>query len=365
MEENSSQKVRAWTLRLIEEYRQISYRYRLKLKRPVIAVDDIPGKWGLYDNETRTLTLSRKLIENYPWPMVLEVFKHEICHQIVFEEKKSDELHGPLFREAAKRLALSPWAVRAESELEVPLRDLAETPLTQEEERLSVRVEKLLSLANSSNEHEAAAAMQKVQELYAKYNFDQIAGKTSSPMRYFILNLKKKRVERYQSAIASLLSDHFFVDIIHASLYDQNDCTEYKVLEILGRQENVSMAEYVFHFMENQLKSLWTAYKTEHAAGRRSKTSFYLGVIAGFREKLEESGKAIDEKYEATGFALVKVKDTALKNYVSERYPKLTQVHHSRRFHDSDSYSVGRSRGKELTLRKGIHERKHSQLKLR
>ncbi len=349
-------KKRLWTLQLIQEYQHICYSFRLKLKKPVIAVESLSGKWGCYDNETRTLTISERLIENYPWTVVLEVFKHEICHQIVFETHKSEEIHGPLFRQTAKQLGLSAWAMRAESEIESPLADLIDSKMSPEEERLSGRVEKLLSLATSANEHEATAAMQKVQELYAKYNFDKVQNASTNKMNYIVVNLKRKRVERYQSSIASLLSDHFFVDIIHTTIYDSVDCEDYKALEILGSRENVQMAEYVFHFLENQLKLLWKEYSSEVNKGRRAKTSFYLGVISGFREKLEKSTKKINTEYEKAGVSLVALKDGELKNYVSERYPRLKRVYHGRRYHDSDSYSVGKDKGKNLNLHKAVHK---------
>lgn len=348
-------KTRSWTLQLIQEYLHICFTYRLKLKKPVIAVEPLPGKWGCFDQETRTLKISQRLIENYAWPVVLEVFKHEICHQIVFEVHKSDEIHGPLFKETAKKLGLSAWATRAESEIDSPLSDLMNVKQTAEETRLSERVEKLLSLATSANEHEASAAMQKVQELYAKYNFDKIQNATANKMHYQVLNLKRKRVERYQSSIASLLSDHFFVELIHSSVYDQTDCEEYKSLEILGTRENVLMAEYVFHFLENQLKLLWKEYSAREKKGRRSKTSFYLGVISGFREKLEESAQKINTEYKKTGVSLVAVKDAELKAYVSSRYPRLSRIYHGNRHHDSDSYSVGKDKGKSLNLHRAVH----------
>ena len=246
-----SELIRVWSRRLSREYDHIIFTYRLKLKRPLIRVDNLVGRWGVYDPETRTLSLAEGLLRNYGWDVVLEIFKHEIAHQIVFDLFGSDQAHGPLFHRACEMLGMAGWAKKAETELESQLPQGEEIPLQPEDERLLRRVEKLLALAGSSNEHEAIAAMTKVRELQSKYQIECLSAKRPSDYLCLTLKLKRKRVERYQSVIASLLNDHFFVEVIHSSLYDAADCCEYKTLELLGLRHNVKMAEYVFYYLSN------------------------------------------------------------------------------------------------------------------
>ena len=49
--------------------------------------------------------------------------------------------------------------------------------LSQEDEKLLRRAEKLLALAESDNENEALVAMERVQELYTKHNLKKIQKK--------------------------------------------------------------------------------------------------------------------------------------------------------------------------------------------
>ncbi|NBX77048.1 MAG: DUF2786 domain-containing protein [Proteobacteria bacterium] len=343
------QKIRLWTHRLIEEYRHIQFTYNLKTKIPVIQIENTSVRWGAWDSVTRTLSISQRLIEMYPWETVLEIFKHEIAHQLITDEGQEQTIHGPAFKAACERLGVASWACRAETK-EIPKESpLRAGEISSEEKRLLERAEKLLSLATSDNEHEALLAMQRVQELYAKYNLKRIQEKKEAHWGYLLLKLKKKRIERYQSVIASILNEHFFVEVIHTSLYDPESCSDFKVLELLGTRENVLMAEYVFYFLENQLAGLWKAYQPNKSLGIATRNSFYLGVLEGFREKLNKLELPTDNSV-----SLILRQDEGLRNLVKGRYPKLNRLRGSRRLHDNQAYSAGKREGRSLVIRKGI-----------
>jgi len=341
----------------MEEYRHIQFTYNLRLKMPIIQIDNHPSRWGAWDPGTRTLSLSQRLIANHSWETVLEIFKHEIAHQLVTDEMRAESIHGPAFKLACERLGVAPWARKAETN-QLPLENtLSTAQISSEEQRLLERAEKLLSLATSDNEHEAVLAMQKVQELYAKYNLKRLQEKKEAHWGYLILKLKKKRIERYQSVIASILNDHFFVEIIHTSLFDSETCTEFKTLELLGTRENVLMAEYVFHFLEQQLKGLWKAYGPNRRLGVASRNSFFLGVLEGFREKLKLSESQITAKMEqemTPSVSLVLAQDPELNNLVKSRYPKLNRLRGGQRLHDQQAFHAGKKEGRTLVIRKGI-----------
>jgi len=351
------QKIRLWSQRLIEEYRQLQFTYNLKIRIPVIRIESSSSRWGNWDPETRTLSIAQRLIENQPWEIVLEIFKHEIAHQIVTELSQDKDIHGPAFKAACQRIGVAEWASKAETNL-LPLGSvLRVTDTSPTEKRLLERAEKLLSLATSDNEHEALLAMQKVQELYSKYNLERIQKQEGGSWGYLLLKLKKKRVERYQSVIASLLNDHFFVEVIHTSIYDAEACEEFKALELIGTRENVLMAEYVFWFLMNQLQGLWESYRKGQNLSVASRNSYFLGVLSGFREKLEASAKAITHTLMPEGtssLALTLREDAGLQSYLSVRYPKLNRLKGSRRLHDNQAFSAGQKEGRSLVLHKGL-----------
>lgn len=364
--ENDSFLRSLWLDRLQKEYESIQYYYRVRLTPPLLDIAPLKSRWGTWDPLARTITLSSELIQNFSWDIVLEVFKHEIAHQMASELYGSDESHGSAFKESCTRLGMAEWACRAETDF-ADLAAISRTSvLSGPEERLFSRVEKLLALATSSNEYEALLAMQKVQELYAKYQLDRIESKKAAQFVTRSFSFKKKRIERYQYMACSLLSDHFFVRVIFTSTYDATDCCEYKAFEILGTQESVRMAEYVYFFLQQQLASLWESYRSHPVRKkRRAKNSFYMGVLSGFRKKLEKEAQEREvPTSHRNSMSLLVIEDKQLEAYVSYRFPRLTSVKRGSHLRDSASYEAGVEAGSRLILRKGIEERQGNAGKL-
>jgi predicted SprT family Zn-dependent metalloprotease len=351
--------IRLWTERLYQEYEQILFRHRVRMSRPAIRVLDADSFWGQWNPTTRTITLSERLIEQHSWDTVLEILKHEMAHQVVHEVYGYRELHGPHFRRACEVLGVAEWAQTATGEIPKDLPNWREQKLPEEENRLLKRVEKLLALAASTNEHEAALAMERVRQLYAKHNIDRIAAKRSSKMAYCVITRKKKRTESFESLIFSILNEHFFVRSIHTTLFDAKTCDEYKAVELLGTQENVVIAEYVYHFLWNTLHDLWGNYqKTAPRRNVRAKRSYMLGVLAGFRDKLsiDPTGQTSQNQHSPLeSKALIAMGELELKEFVGYRYPKLSMRSWSTGHADRSHFEAGKAEGAHLNIRKGIH----------
>lgn len=351
---HSGDMIRAWTEKLYQEYDNVLFHYRVKLKPPVIRVAELTGSHGLWSAMTRTLTISKLLIEAYPWDVVIEVLKHEMAHQIVTELYKGGPFHDATFKRACAALGVADWAASATGELPREIPQWKHRALSEEEEKLLKRVEKLLSLAESSNEHEAALAMQRVQHLYAKYNLDRIEDRRTSSHVYLIIDRKTRRVEAAESMIYSILADHFFVRVIYSTLYDAKDLCDYKVAELMGTPENVAMAEYVFHFLWNKVQAFWRDYAKRTGKGAASRRSYMLGVMSGFREKLRQADQAPTAGATAETRALIKAADRELEEFVSFRHPKLTQRRWGGGRGDQGSFNAGVKDGGTITIHRGI-----------
>ena len=351
---------RIWTEQLYREYDEITYQYRLSLNPPFIRIDEARSRWGAWDPATRTLTISAALIELYPWDVVIEILKHEMAHQWVSDRLGGDHTHGADFRQACQLLGVADWAARASGELPDKIPHWKDRSLSRDEERLMNRVEKLLSLAESTNEHEALLAMEKVQEIYTRYNINRIRDRNKSELVYLIFNRKKKRIEATESTIFSILNEHFFVRCIFSSLYDAQDLCEYRVVEVMGSRENVLMAEYVYHFLWDRINVLWQTFRSTRGKDGRAKRSYQLGVLYGFRDKLqhnkskkfEESGAG--RQGEAADRALLKLDDAKLHEYVQQRFPKLVSRGWRSGYGDGDAYDAGVAAGQRLNLHRGV-----------
>src|SRR5690349_11084953 len=70
-----------------------------RLRRPVLALHDGPGRLGQWSGERRQLSLSRALVWEQPWGVVREVLRHEVAHQFVDQilQAHDESAHGPAF----------------------------------------------------------------------------------------------------------------------------------------------------------------------------------------------------------------------------------------------------------------------------
>jgi predicted SprT family Zn-dependent metalloprotease len=357
--EEKQQKIRHWTERLYQDYDHILFTYSIRMSRPQIRVQEVDSMWGQWNPTTRTITLSQKLIEMHSWDVVLEILKHEMAHQMVLEVLGYHEQHGPHFRRACTALGVADWAQTATGEIPKEIPHWKDHPRSPEEDRLIKRVEKLLALAESTNEHEAAIAMERVREIYARHNIDRVAKQNPSSMIHCVITRRKKKTESCESLIFSILNEHFFVRSIHTSIFDAEACEEYKAVELLGTRENVVIAEYVYHFLWNTLQDLWKAYqKNSKKKDARAKRSYMLGVLSGFRDKLNKGTKTNTTHPDRTPtecYALIAQGHAELSQFVGYRYPKLSKRSWSAGHAERSSFEAGKAEGANLNLRRGLH----------
>lgn len=86
--------------RLVAEWDAINGTYvRDVLRWPVFRLSDTRAQLGQWNADVRGLEISRPLVLEHPWSVVLEVLKHEVAHQFVDEVMRVDEPpHGPTFQ---------------------------------------------------------------------------------------------------------------------------------------------------------------------------------------------------------------------------------------------------------------------------
>lgn len=368
----SSELEKSWVLQLYKEWQELFRYYRLPpLPTPLITLHAGRQRYGFYDAMERRLSLSVGLIRDFSWDVVLEVFKHEVAHILALTlDGEEERAHGPAFQKACSRLGVAPWARHAYIEVDPNTAVQEHRQLTQEQERWLRRVEKLLSLAGSSESHEASLAMEKARQLCTRHQLENLLQGQRARYTYILIEHGKKLIPAHQAAISSLLCTHFYVDCVTRSQFDARTGESYKVLEILGSQENVQMAEYVYWFLWNQLPLLWTRHEKEkekkphelRPKKRTSQRSFYLGVLNGFHEKLSRQKQSLHELSQSWGLVLSRQKSleleqqvrSELRQFVRERYPHLYRGSGSRQGLVYSDYAKGQEKGKELNLHRGL-----------
>ncbi len=326
--------------------------FRKKMRPPFFSLRDLNGRWGTWFKERREISLSRNLVLNYSWASVREVLSHEMAHQMAEEVLGAhhETPHGPIFQEACYLLRANPKA----SENYQPLDDRIFREPSGGEDRILMRVKKLLALAESSNRHEAEAAMAKAQDLISKYNLDLL--QTEKERDYVSLLVGKPALRHFVEdyALANLLQDFYFVRGLWVPAYVLEKARLGRVLEISGTIPNVRIAHYVHDSVRRFIAAEWREYNSAGAMNRYRLSDFAQGIIEGFRSKLALN--EVDGRKSRESSGLIKKEDPLLQEYLDYRYPRTAAIKTGGGQQDAGVRKDGRRIGKELVISKGIME---------
>ncbi|MBM9616536.1 DUF2786 domain-containing protein [Desulfobulbus rhabdoformis] len=358
----------AWLSQLIREHQNICYQYRLELREPVFRISRSRRQLGSWSAKERLLTLSHFLIVEHPWALTIQVLKHEMAHQLCSECFGVNEAgHGELFRRACHQLGLDESFQRAGADLSAHFSEhQALRGATAPGRRIIEKVRKLLALGDSDNEHEAALAMQRACELLERHQLDLGSLAQEQQLIHRSINTGKQKLPAHRKVICTLLGDHFGVRVICGSTYLPGQDCVVKTIELLGPEENVAIAEHCYHFLENRLEMLWQQNRHRFAGGGlRARNSYFLGILAGFRQQLEEQRR--QEVFAATaepssGLLPVEQAEQRLEDFVGWRFPRLCRRKARPRQMHGAAYQQAVTTGRKLQLRRPVEASQEAKL---
>ncbi len=313
-----------------------------RLSAPSLEWMDNQGQWGAWHGGERVLRLSTRLVSR-PWGQLTEVLKHEMAHQFVEEvegHEPGEGPHGPTFRRVCRERGIDEGAAG----------DPEDDPTGTDPKRHATlrRIEHLLALAQSDNQHEAETAMATARRLMLKYNLEEASMGAPSVYTYRHLGKPTGRRMAWQRRLGNILSDYFFVDVIIVPVYRPLEKKRGSVLEAIGTRENLEIAAYAHDFLERTAVALWKRHKKEaKLTADRDKQSYLYGVMSGFSDKLERESK----KHAAEG--IIWLGDPDLARYFRARHPHVRNVSGRTRF-QSDAFSAGRDAGGRIVLHRGV-----------
>jgi hypothetical protein len=313
-----------------------------RMRRPVLALDDAGGRLGRWDGERRTLGLSRALVLEQSWATVREVLKHEIAHQFVEEVLgvRDQSAHGPAFASICERFGID----RSASGLPV----VSDNPRTEPGEPVLRRIARLLALAGSPNLHEAEAAMRQAHRLMLKYNIDAVTSAAIRGYGFRHLGAPLPRIDAARQILAGILGDHFFVEVIWVPSYDPRTGREGRVLEACGSPANLEVAAWVHDYLLETGLRLWREHQQqERIRGDRDRRRFLLGVMMGFRTRLEEQTATSQQE------GLIWQGDPELADYLRRRYPRRSSGGRIG-YEKNAAYQKGHQAGQNIVLRRAV-----------
>jgi len=356
---------RKWLYQLQAEFKLVCSWYKISLAVPAFRISDSQRTLGSWNPDTRTISISSVLISEYSWDAVVSILKHEMAHQYVHEflGRGMEQPHGPAFFETCEKLGvLHPFNTATGDSPKIFTAANQHGSDPEYNNRVN-KVRKMLSLAGSANKYEAAAAMSKANSFIRKYNLARLDKAEPSQYSYEIKNTGKKRLNIILRRIASLLMDYFYVDIVYSELFNAEKAEFHKTIELLGSKENVAFASHVYDFLGQRVEFLWKNYKKASRVPGKLRKTYMLGLLQGFREKLEKeekkqskSGRIFLERGNyKTISSLVIAKDPGLSRFITKRFPRLRKVQYGAPgIYCSNTYSAGKTEGGKITIHKAV-----------
>jgi hypothetical protein len=295
---------------------------------------------GYFDSDFFELGFHEQLMHSSK-KLLNDIIRHELGHYMTFiEYGEGVQSHGTEFRSTCRNLGWGEEVYKATTCLD----DGASSP-DEGESAILRKVQKLMSLAASNNEHEAEQAMIKSQQLLLKHNID--FNYVDEEKVFLKRILKQKRENAKMRSIARIL-ETFFVNIVYSR------CAGFVCLEIVGSAVNIEIAEYVAAFLERELEILWDISKQKYSSlkGPVAKNSFFLGIAKGYCNKIN----SLKKEYPGDTANALMVIEKKLIDAKAMIYSRLRSTSSNGRF-CRESSSLGEQVGKNLTINPAVNSR--------
>jgi uncharacterized protein DUF2786 len=220
----------------------------------------------------------------------------------------------------------------------------------EDNNRIIEKIRKLLALANSSNEHEAALAASHAQRLLSAHNL---------AMADIESEQKPQSADKVEASVSKTLPK--WVRHLSAGVCTAFDCQGLHhpatgKLTFIGVGVDVQVAAYTFAYLDKTIRRLCSHYMKHHANENiptrhreLMRQSYYLGAVSTINLTLREQ-KA---QTPITPGALVPIKEGLIKKAMSDIGPTRT-VRSRRSYIDSHAYTKGQEDGQQVGIHKGI-----------
>jgi hypothetical protein len=181
------------------------------------------------------------------------------------------------------------------------------------ENKVIERIQKLLSLSESSNENEAKLAMLKAQELLAKHKLSMQEVKNiklyNSKIKDHVSNVSFTKA-KWKGRLANIIANNF-------GCYNYFKTRRVNTITFYGREEDVIVCNIVLQYaidcIEANTKKIQYAYSRNGYSTKGVANDYAIGFIDGLNKNFEEQKKANQE------WGLVLVKDKEVVEAYSQK----------------------------------------------
>ncbi len=214
------------------------------------------------------------------------------------------------------------------------------------------KIQKLLALANSSNEHEAALAAAHAQRLLSEHNLAMadVEAKQQRPQSADkVVTTVAKTLPKWVRNLSAGVCTAFDCQAIHHPAQGK--------MTFIGVGADVQVASYTFSYLDRTIRKLCSSFmkyrvNDSNLPNRNRelmRQSYYLGAVSTINSQL------VQQKVQTpiTPGALVPIKEGLIKKAMSE-LGAIRTVRGRRSYINTQAYSQGQTDGKNVSIHKGL-----------
>lgn len=209
--------------------------------------------------------------------------------------------------------------------------------MEQETQKVIEKIQKLYRLSQSSNEYEAALAIQKAQSLIEEYNLSQY----DIQEKEFKVEAEEKELYTYkrQPAWKTVLLGRM-QSIFNASLIRIKQGKNQRIIAI-GLTSDIELLNFTFIFLCEKISEFSKKSCSEN------KNDYCLGLVLRIAERLKEAKEA---KKSSIGTELVLAKDKIIEDFFNKKYPSVEKERKRIKTKSHDSFFSGYCDGDNIEI---------------
>jgi hypothetical protein len=214
------------------------------------------------------------------------------------------------------------------------------------------KIKKLLALANSSNEHEAALAASHAQRLLSEHNLAMadIEAVHKPDKADQVETSVSKSLPKWMRHLSAGVSSAFDCQAIHHPATGK--------MTFIGVGADAQVAAYTFTYLDRTIRKLCGSYMKQQSVSTITnrhrelmRQSYYLGAVSTITTHL---GKQKICTPVTTG-ALVPVKAALIKQAMNE-IGNIRTIHSRRSYIHSEAYLKGQDDGRQVGIHQGVEQ---------
>jgi hypothetical protein len=210
------------------------------------------------------------------------------------------------------------------------------------------KINKLRSLATSSNINEANAATAAANKLIDSYRLSEadLTEETDGLTFDETYIYETGKVTAWKNHLIHILAKHYGLAVLNDA--HRPGGRQVSRFKLIGRKSDIEIGRYMFAWLTSECTRLAEPMK---GSGRVAIASYCLGFVYGVGEQLEASRKQVVAENHSTGLVKLEARQAEAKKFMHDSIDGLRTVKSkSAARHDHHAFSSGKSAGASMHL---------------